>query len=99
MALGLKCVRSVAVMHGLSCPSTCGIFLEQQLNWCPLLHWQAGSQPLDHQGSPDTTLFLKNLYLFIFGCAESLLLRTGYSLVAMPMLLIVVTSLNTEQGL
>ena len=39
------------------------------------------------------------IYAFIFDCAESLLLRMGYSLVAMPMLLIVVTSLNTEQGL
>lgn len=39
------------------------------------------------------------IYAFIFGCAECLLLHTGYSLVAMPMLLIVVTSLNEEQGL
>ena len=36
--------------HWLSCPAACGIFLAQGLNMCPL-HWQVGSQPLDHQGS------------------------------------------------
>ena len=34
---------SVVVVHGLSCPVTCGIFLDQGLNPCPL-HWQANSQ-------------------------------------------------------
>ena len=34
-----------------SCPMACGIFPDQGLNpW--LLHWQADSQPLDHQGRP-----------------------------------------------
>lgn len=46
--------------------------------------------------APVINLFI---YAFISGCAESLLLRTGYSLVAMPMLLIVGTSLNAKQGL
>ena len=47
-----------ALGHGISghgtrlcCPVTFGIFPDQRLNLCPL-HWQAGSQPLDHQGSP-----------------------------------------------
>ena len=35
----------------LSCSTTCGILPDQGLNpW--LLHWQAGSLPLSHQGSP-----------------------------------------------
>ena len=42
---------SVAVMHRLCCPTTCGVFLDQGSNPCPLC-WQAGSQPLDHQGRP-----------------------------------------------
>ena len=43
---------AVAAVHGLSCSVACGIFLEQGSNLCPL-HWQAGSQPLGHRGSPD----------------------------------------------
>ena len=42
---------SVVVAHGLSFPEAYGIFLDQGSNLCPL-HWQADSQPLDHQGSP-----------------------------------------------
>ena len=37
--------------QGLSCFSARGIFLDQGSNPC-LLHWQAGSLPLSHQGSP-----------------------------------------------
>ena len=44
---GLK----VIVVHGLSCPESYGIFLDQGLNPCPL-PWQAYSYPLYHQGSP-----------------------------------------------
>ena len=47
-ALGL--MGSVIVAHGLSCSTACGIFLDQELNPCPL-HWQVNSKPLDHQGS------------------------------------------------
>ena len=36
---------------GLNCPVACGIFPDQGLSPCPL-HWQAGSSPLDHEGSP-----------------------------------------------
>ena len=42
---------SVVAAHGLSCPKACGIFLDKGLNPCSL-HWQADSQPLDHQTSP-----------------------------------------------
>ena len=48
---------SVVVANGLSCPRTCGIFLDQRLNPC-LLHWQADSQPLDHKGSPRNHCFI-----------------------------------------
>ena len=48
---GSRCAGSVVVVHGLSCSTACGIFLDQGSNPCPL-HWQADSQPLRHQGSP-----------------------------------------------
>ena len=47
---------SVVVAHGLSCLTACGIFPDQGLNPGPL-HWQAGSQPLDHQGSLSIHIF------------------------------------------
>ena len=37
--------------HGFNCPAACGIFPDQGSNSC-LLHWQADSLPLSHQGSP-----------------------------------------------
>ena len=42
---------SVAVGHGPCCSVMQGIFPDQGLNLC-LLHWQADSLPLSHQGSP-----------------------------------------------
>ena len=36
----------VVVVHRLSCPMACGIFLEQGSSPCPL-HWQGDSKPLD----------------------------------------------------
>ena len=39
---------SVVVAHRLSCPEAHGIFPDQGSNPCSL-HWQADSQPLDHQ--------------------------------------------------
>ena len=47
----LSSCGSVAVAHGPSCSAACGIFPDQGANPCPL-HWQADSQPLRHQGSP-----------------------------------------------
>ena len=41
----------MVVAHVLGCPVACGIFPDQGLNPC-LLHWQADSLPLSHQGSP-----------------------------------------------
>ena len=51
----LQSMGSVVVTHGLSCSLACGIFLDQGSNARPL-HWQAGSYPLCHQGSPLSTL-------------------------------------------
>ena len=42
--------------HGLSCSLASGISLDQKSNPC-LLHWQADSLPLSHQGSPLTDIF------------------------------------------
>ena len=52
---GSRRAGSVIVAHGPSCSAACGIFPDQGSNLCPL-HWQAGSQPLRHQGSPRFTL-------------------------------------------
>ena len=49
---GSRCAGSVVVAHGPSCSAACGIFPDQGSNPRPL-HWQADSQPLRHQGSPE----------------------------------------------
>ena len=54
---GSRRAGSVIVAHGPSCSAACGIFSDQGSNPCSL-HWQAGSQPLRHQGSPRS--FLKH---------------------------------------
>ena len=46
---------SVVVVHGLSCPTTCGIFLVQGSSSCPF-RWQTDSQPVAHGGSPEVVL-------------------------------------------
>ena len=48
---GSRRAGSVIVAHGSSCSAACRIFPDQGSNPCPL-HWQADSQPLHHQGSP-----------------------------------------------
>ena len=48
---GSRRAGSAIVAHGPSCSAACGIFPDQGSNPCPL-PWQAGSQPLRHQGSP-----------------------------------------------
>ena len=56
VAPGLWSTHSVVVVHRLSCCAACGIFADQGLNLC-LLHWQADSLPLSHQGSPSGKLW------------------------------------------
>ena len=53
---GSRRTGSVVVAHGPSCSAACGIFPDQGSNPCPL-HWQADSQPLCHQGSPNFVFF------------------------------------------
>ena len=53
---GCRRAGSVVVAHGLSCSVACGIFPDQGSNPCPL-YWQADSQPVRHQGSPQQTNF------------------------------------------
>ena len=54
-ARALGRTASVFVAHRLSSSVACGIFLDQGLNLY-LLHWQADSSPLSHQGSPSKYL-------------------------------------------
>ena len=55
---GSRCAGSVVVAHRPSCSAACGIFPDQGSNLCPL-HWQADSQPLCHQRSPESILWSK----------------------------------------
>ena len=55
---GSRRAGSVVVAHGPSRSTACGIFPDQGSNPCPL-HWQADSQPLRHQGSPQYINLLK----------------------------------------
>ena len=47
----LQGTGSIVAVCGLSCSVACGVFPDRGLNLC-LLHWQADSLPLSHQGSP-----------------------------------------------
>ena len=58
-SMGSRRAGSVIEAHGPSCSAACGIFPDQGSNPCPL-HWQADSQPLRHQGSPNARLFLSH---------------------------------------
>ena len=55
---------SAVVAHGPSRSAACGILPDQGLNPCPL-HWQADSQPLRHQGSPQTWIFILLIHLTV----------------------------------
>ena len=52
---GSRRAGSAIVAHGPSRSAACGIFPDQGSNPCPL-HWQADSQPLRHQRSPEIPL-------------------------------------------
>ena len=66
---GSRCAGSVVVAHGPSYSAACGIFPDQGSNPCPL-HWQADSQPLRHQGSPN--------YLFLCVSWKASASSSGY---------------------
>ena len=48
---GFSNCSSWALEHRLSSCAACGIFPDQGFSLCPL-HWQVGSDPWCHQGSP-----------------------------------------------
>ena len=60
-SVGSRGAGSVVVAHGPSCSAACGIFPDQGSNPCPL-HWQADSQPLRHQGSPQKMFYIELNY-------------------------------------
>ena len=62
---GSRRAGSVVVAHGPSCPAACGILPDQGSNPCPL-HWQADSQPLRHQGSPQVMSYGEYLPIFLW---------------------------------
>ena len=64
---GSRRAGSVIVAHGPSCSAACGIFPDQGSNPCPL-RWQADSQPLRHQGSPEPRVFYVGFSSFSFTC-------------------------------
>ena len=55
---GSRRAGSVIVAHGLSRSAAYGIFPDQGSNPCPL-YWQADSQPLRHQGSPEKEFLME----------------------------------------
>ena len=65
---------SMVVVHRLSCPTTCGNFLDQGSNPC-LLDWQVDSLPLSHLGSPKVALKKKMLFKNV----SSLLIKASFS--------------------
>ena len=60
LASRLQSSGSGVVTHGLSCSVACGIFPGQGSN-THLLHWQADSLPLSHQGSLTVGVFIQYL--------------------------------------
>ena len=54
---GSRRAGSAIVAHGPRRSAACGILPNQGSNPCPL-HWQADSQPLYHQGSPNSPILI-----------------------------------------
>ena len=62
---GSRRAGSVAVAHGPSRSTACGILPDQDSNPCPL-HRQADSEPLRHQGSPNLWFLTDMFRPFIY---------------------------------
>ena len=65
MSHGCYSPVSAIVVHGFSCATAYGIFLDQGSNPC-LLHWQVDSLPSSHQGSPGFWVLMIIHSSFIF---------------------------------
>ena len=76
----LIAVASLVAERGLSACrlSSCGIFLDQGSNPC-LLHWQADSQPLHHQGSPSQHFYTFLFFTFLSGTGSYWLTSGNFS--------------------
>ena len=74
---GSRRAGSIIVAHGPSCCAACGIFPDQGSNPCPL-HWQADSQPLCHQGSPEVLHFDVIQFICFHFCAFSATFRKSF---------------------
>ena len=59
---GLQSAGSVVVVHGLTCSAARGNLPDQGLNLC-LLHWQADSLPLSHQGTLPMSVSFKEVQI------------------------------------
>ena len=78
-APGLQSTGSVAVLHGLGCFVSCGIFLDQGQNPC-LLHQKAESLRLSHQESP-AYFHISIVCLFSLGEMSTQFLCPSFNLV------------------
>ena len=78
---GSRCAGSVVVAHRPSRSAACGIFPGQGSNPC-ILHRQADSQPLRHQGSP-SLIVLKSI-LSDMNMATSALFWDSFCIVTFP---------------
>ena len=72
---GSRHAASVIVAHGPSHSAACGILPDQVSNLRPL-HWQADSQPLHHQGSPND-YFCSCIWLTLFCLFSYLIIIFG----------------------
>ena len=93
---GSRRAGSVIVAHGPSCSVACGILPDQGSNPCPL-HWQADSQPLRHQGSPEYLLYAKSHLYFLF-CEQSVRIICPFFLLGCILLLIFRNSLYMREN-
>ena len=68
---------SCGTVHRFRCSMACGILPSQGLNPC-LLHWQAHSYPLHHQGSPDCLLLEAAQSTILYYSSQSWLTDSQY---------------------
>ena len=80
---GSRCTGSAIVAHGPSRSAACGTFPDQGSNPCSL-HWQADSQPLRHQGSPQGFFLRKKCLPLIFRSFSFLLIIKVLNAIIFP---------------
>ena len=83
-ARALGAGTTVVLALGLSCSEPCGIFRDQGSNLC-LMHWQADSLPLNHQGS-SCPFSNWDVCLLISKTLKTGISKTLYMLVSNPLI-------------